>query len=57
MSQTPDYSANLDEFDLEAIREGTAIKGSFRMQKPKPKRRISSDPKSKRRRAKWVATK
>ena len=57
MSQTPDYSANLDQFDLEAIREGTAIKGSFRMQKPKRKRRLSSDPKSKRRRAKWAATK
>jgi len=52
-----DYSANLDKFDLEAIREGTAIQNSFKVQKPKRKRRISSDPKSKRRRAKWVATK
>ena len=57
MSHTPDYSANLDKFDLEAIREGTAIQNSFKVQKPKPKRRLSSDPKSKRRRAKWVATK
>ena len=57
MSHTPDYSANLDEFDLEAVREGTALKRSFRVQKPKRKRRLSSDPKSRRRRAKWAATK
>jgi hypothetical protein len=52
-----DHSANLDKFDLEAIREGTAIQNSFKPQKPKPKRRLSSDPQAKARRAKWVTTK
>jgi hypothetical protein len=43
-----DYSKNLDEFDLQAIREATAINNSFRMERPGRKTRLSSDPKSKR---------
>lgn len=42
-----DYSKNLDQFDLQAIREATAINNSFRMERPGRKTRLSNDPKSK----------
>lgn len=48
MDNYKDYSKNLDEFDLQAIREATAINNSFRMERPGRKTRLSSDPKSKR---------